>query len=59
MIFWVAQEAEERGDDEIDDAGFVEKRKIFFMRARVIFSGSRKNSSMSPHSVTCVCQIDN
>lgn len=27
MILWVAQEAEERGDDERDDAGVVEKKE--------------------------------
>lgn len=27
------------------------------MSARVIFSGSRKSICVSPHSVTCVCQL--
>lgn len=58
VILWVAEEAEERGDDKRDDAGVAEKRKTLSMRAGVILSGSRKSISASLLSVTCVCQID-
>lgn len=58
VILWVAEEAEERGDDKRDGAGVAEKRKTLSMRAGVILSGSRKSISASLISVTCVCQID-